>query len=174
LEGKLFVLNNSVCKISEGFVRRKFNKETQNTNVYKIYTVEIILKYKDSYKRILKLTNDKTKTNFIMYNKIIKWYKNEKNINITMEKIFVKSKLGSYNCGGCGITASFLAGLASSGIIYYMDHFINEISPLLFPLYFITILSFGTKYLSSEDKKVEMYNMFLEVLEHIDYDKNDN
>ncbi|MFT8349968.1 hypothetical protein [Clostridium saccharoperbutylacetonicum] len=168
------MLNNSVRKINEGFVKRKINQENLNSIVYKIYTEEIIPKYRENYKRILRLTNDKTKTKYIIYKKIMKWYKNENNINITMEKIFVRSKLGSYTCGGCGITASFFAGLASSGIIYYIDHFINEISPLLFPLYFITLLSFVAKHLSSEDKKVEMYNMFLEVLEHIEYDKNDN
>lgn len=163
--------NNNLAKIESNNTKRK---QKRNTKEYKIYTLEIIPKYKDAFKRILKITNDETKTNFIIYNKIFKWYQNEKNINITMEKIYIKSKLGSYNSGGCGLSASLFGGLTSSGIIFCLDKYIEKIEPLIFAIYFFVILCFGMKILSHEDNKVKMYNMFLEVLNTIEYDNSDN
>lgn len=165
---------NNLSIIEDNYFERRQKNSHENTKEYKIYTPEIIIKYKDNFKRILKLTNDKNQTNFIMYNKILKWYKNEKNVDVKMEKIYIKSKLGSYNSGGCGLSASFLAGLTSSGIIYCFDNYIEKIGLIVFPMYFVTILFFGAKILSHEDNKVEMYNMFLEVLNSIQYDNNDN
>lgn len=165
---------NNLAKINYNYFQKKQKYSCENIKEHKIYTPEIILKYKNNFKKILKLTNNKTKTNFIMYSKILKWYENEKNVDIRMEKVYIKSKLGSYNSGGCGLTASFLAGLTSSGIIYYVDNYLEKITPVFFPIYFFTILFFGIKILSHEDNKVEMYNMFLEVLNNIEYDNNDN
>ena len=140
---------------------------------YKIYTPELIIKYKNSFKTLLKLTNDKTKTKFIMYNKVWRWYENEKSTNLNMEKIYIKTKLGSYTSGGCGIGASLLAGLTASGVISYMDCYIKKIDPFSLAIYAMLVLCFGIKILSNEDNKVEMYNMFLEVLNNLENDKND-
>ena len=40
---------------------------------YKIYTPELIKKYQDSFKAILKSTDNKTKAKFIMYERIWDW-----------------------------------------------------------------------------------------------------
>lgn len=168
------MINKSVVNIEDYCLKNNSRFDHKNADEYKIYTPEIIEKYKKNFKCVLKITKDKTKTQYLMYNKILKWYKNEKHINISMERIYINSKLDSYTTGGCGISASFLAGLASSGIIYYIDNFIQEIPPIFFPIYLITTLCFGIKVLSNEDHKVEMYNMFLEVLKNIEYDNNDS
>lgn len=153
---------NNLLKISE-----------ENTKDYRIYTPEIIHKYKNSFKRILKFTNDKTKTKFIMYNKVVKWYENEKCLNIKMEKIYIKSKLDSFTSGGCGIGASFFAGLIASGLFSYIEDNLKKLGLISFSIYSLLILCSGFKILSNEDRKVEMYNMFLEVLNNLDYDKNE-
>jgi hypothetical protein len=141
---------------------------------YKIYTPEMIDKYKNSFKRILKITNDKPKTKFIMYNKVLKWYQNEPNINIHIEKIHIRSKLGSYTSGGCGIEASLFAGLIASGIFSYMDSYLKKLNPFFLAIYTAVLLGFGIKILSKEDRKVEMYNMFLEALNSLEYDNTEN
>ena len=147
--------------------------KTARCENFKIYTPEIIKKYRNSFKTLFKLTNDNTKTKFIMYNKVWKWYENEESINLNMEKIYIKTKLGSYSSGGCGIGASLFAGLTASGVFSYMDTYVKRLGPLFFALYAILVLIFGVKILSNEDNKVEMYNMFLEVINNLENDKND-
>ncbi|WP_297429338.1 hypothetical protein [Clostridium sp.] len=166
--------NNNLSKLRNINSRKKIIASKENFNNFKLYTPEMIEKYKSCFKRILKITNDKTKTNYIMYKKVWKWYESEKNININMEKIFIKSKLGSYTSGGCGIGASLLAGIAASSIFSYMDNYLKKLGPAFVIIYIILILFFGIKILSNEDKKVEMYNMFLEILNDLEYDKNEN
>ncbi|OOM77404.1 hypothetical protein CLPUN_23030 [Clostridium puniceum] len=144
-----------------------------NTNEYKIYTPEIIEKYKKLFKTILKMSDNKIKTKFIMYNKVSKWYEEEKNINISLEKIYIKTKLGSFTSGGCGIGASLLAGLTASGIYSYMDSYIKKLGPFFLILYVVFVLSFGIKILYNEDNKVEMYNMFLEALNALEREKHE-
>lgn len=141
---------------------------------YKIYTPELIKKYQDSFKTIFKATGNKTKVKFIMYEKVWNWYINQPNINLKMEKIHIRTKLGSFTSGGCGIGASLFAGLTASGIFSYMDNYIKRLAPFFFVIYVVLLLGFGLKFLSNEDKKVEMYNMFLEVLDSLENDKNEN
>jgi len=158
---------NKKAYISERWIKRTIPKD------YKIYTPEIIIKYKNSFKILLKLTDDKTKTKFLMYNKVWKWYETDESINFSMEKIYIKTKLGSYTSGGCGIGASIFAGLTASGIFSYIDNYIKKLSPFFLAIYVVLVLYFGIKILSNEDNKVEMYNMFLEVLNNLQEDKND-
>ena len=160
--------NNKKVYIWEKWIKKSVPKE------YKIYTPEIIIKYNNSFKTLFKLTNDKTKTQFIMYNKVWNWYKNAESTNFSMEKIYIKTRLGSYTSGGCGIGASLFAGLAASGVFSYMDSYVKRLGPLFLAIYAILVLCFGVKILSNEDKKVEMYNMFLEVLNNLENDKNEN
>lgn len=165
--------NNNLKKIgNKNFIKNLLVKD--NFNNYKLYTPEMIEEYKETFQRILKMTNDKTKTKFIMFNKVEEWYKNKKNINISMEKIYIKSKLGSFTSGGCGIGASLLAGLTASGIFSYIDNYLKKLGPLFLTIYILLVLFFGIKILYDEDSKVEMYNMFLEVLNTLEYDKNEN
>ena len=140
---------------------------------YKIYTPEIIIKYKKTFKTLLKLTNDNTKAKFIMYKKVWKWYENENITNFSMEKIYIKTKLDSYTSGGCGISASFFAGLTASGVFSFLDSYIKRLGPSFLAIYAVLVLYFGVKILSNEDNKVEMYNMFLEVLNNLENDKNE-
>jgi|GEM_PF-2133712 len=165
--------NNNLKKIrNKYFIKNLLAKD--NSNNYKLYTPEIIEEYKETFKRILKMTNDKSKTKFIMLNKVEEWYKNKKNINISMEKIYLKSKLGSFTSGGCGIGASLLAGLTASGIFSYIDNYLKKLGPVFLTTYILLVLYFGIKILYDEDSKVEMYNMLLEVLNTLEYDKNEN
>lgn len=159
--------NNKKSYLSEQRVKKTVPKD------YKIYTPQISIKYKNSFNTLLKLTSDKTKTKFLMYNKVWKWYENEESTNFNMEKIYIKTKLGSYTSGGCGIGASLLAGLTASSVFSYMDSYIKRLGTFFLVIYVILILYFGVKILSNEDKKVEMYNMFLEVLDNLENDKND-
>lgn len=144
-----------------------------NINEYKIYTPEIIEKYKKLFKTILKMSDNKTKTKFIMYNKVSKWYEKQENININLEKVYIKTKLGSFTSGGCGIGASLLAGLTASGIYSYMDSYIKKLGPVFLIVYVVFALSLGIKILYTEDNKVEMYNMFLEVLSTLEHKKHE-
>lgn len=164
---------NNLANLSDKHSRKDMITKIAKTNDCKIYTPEMIQKYKDCFKRILKITKDKTKTKFILYKKIYKWYENENNLNISMEKIYIKSKLGSYESGGCGIGASLFAGITASGIFSYIDNYIKELDPAFLTIYAASILYFGIKILSKEDRKVEMFNMFLEVLNNLEYDKNE-
>ncbi|MVX63202.1 hypothetical protein GKZ28_05750 [Clostridium chromiireducens] len=161
--------NNNFNKIGNKY----FKKNLLVKYNYKLYTPEMIEEYKVTFKRILKMTNDKARTKFIMFNKVEEWYKNEKNINISMEKIYLKSKLGSFTSGGCGIGASLLAGLTASGIFSYIDNYLKKLGPFFLTIYIVLVLCFGIKILYDEDSKVEMYNVFLEALNNLEYDKNE-
>lgn len=143
-----------------------------NTNDCKIYTPEIIEKYRKVFKKVLKF-NNKTKIRFIMYDKVRNWYEREENINISLEKVYIKTKLGSFTSGGCGIGASLLAGLTASGIYSYVDAYIKKLGPFSLVIYIVLILFFGVKILYNGDNKVEMYNMFLEVLNNLQDDNNE-
>lgn len=132
---------------------------------YKIYTREFVKKYKKEYKQVYKSMKDKDKTLCIMYKRCSEWYNNAENINIPMEKIHIKSKLGSYMSGGCGIGPSLLAGLTSSGVFAYMNHYLKDMQPISLFVYSMIVIFFGINVLISEDDEVEMYNIFLNILE---------
>jgi hypothetical protein len=144
-----------------------------NINEYKIYTPDITQKYEKIFKTMYKLMKDKNKVKFLMYDRVCKWYENEETMNISLEKIYIKTKLGSFTSGGCGIGASLLAGLTASGIYSYIDDYIKKLGTPFIILYVILILCFGIKILYNEDKKVEMYNMFLEALNNLQDDNNE-
>lgn len=165
--------NNNLSMIRTNHSKKTTLIQKVSTKDYKIYTPEIIEKYKNSFKIILKITNNKTKSKFILYDRVCKWYENEESINLSMEKIYIKTKLGSYTSGGCGIGASLFAGLTASGVFSYMNNYTERLGPIFLPIYAILVLCFGVKILSNEDNKVEMYNMFLEVLNNLENDKND-
>ena len=165
--------NRQLKEMPKKISKKTINLIKMDTKDYKIYTPEIIDKYKNCFNTILKITNSKTQTKFIMYNRVFRWYENEENINLSMEKIYIKTKLGSYTSGGCGIGASIFAGLTASGIFSYIDNYIKKLSPFFLAIYVVLALYFGIKILSNEDNKVEMYNMFLEVLNNLQEDKND-
>lgn len=163
----------NLIEIDTKYSKKNITINQMDTNDYKLYTPEIVEKYKNSFKTILNITDDKTKTKFILYDKVQKWYKSQEIKNLKMERIYIKTKLGSCTSGGCGIGASLFAGLTVTGVFYYMDNFIKRLSPFFLATYTILILIFGVKVLCSEDDKVEMYNMFLEVLNNLEDDKND-
>jgi len=138
-----------------------------------IYTPEVIKKYKKLFKTIFKLSENKTKIKFIMYDKVWNWYEQEEDMNISLEKIYIKTKLGSFSSGGCGIGASLLAGLTASGMYSYMDNYLKKLDPFFLIVYIILILCFAIKVLYSEENKVEMYNMFLEILNNLEYERRE-
>lgn len=144
-----------------------------NTKEYRICTPEITDKYDKMFKEMYKVIKDKNKVKFLMYDKVWKWYEKEERINISLEKIYIRTKLGSFTSGGCGIGASLLAGLTASGIYSYIDSYIKKLGSVFIIVYIILVLGFGIKILYKEDKKVEMYNMFLEVLNNLQDDNNE-
>lgn len=143
------------------------------TKEYKIFTPDIVKKYKSNYKIILKLSKDKEHTVYIMYGKVKRWYESEENINLSLEKIHIRSKLGSYMSGGCGIGPSLLASLTASGIFAYINNYLKKLGPMSLVCYGFAVALFGINVLLSEDNEVEMYNIFLEVLDNLDHDKID-
>ncbi|MDO5517323.1 MAG: hypothetical protein Q4F66_07180 [Clostridium sp.] len=143
-----------------------FKQKNVKIDNYKIYTPEMVKKYRDCYRFTMKITKHRDKTMFIMYKKVEEWYKNE-NINYNLEKVHIKTKLGSYTSGGCGIGASLLAGLTASGVFSYMDIYVRKLGPLSLMTYALLIMFFGLKILQNEDDNVEMYNMFLEVINEL-------
>ena len=108
-----------------------------------------------------------------MYDKVWNWYEQEEDMNISLEKIYIKTKLGSFSSGGCGIGASLLAGLTASGMYSYMDNYLKKLDPFFLIVYIILILCFAIKVLYSEENKVEMYNMFLEILNNLEYERRE-
>lgn len=166
-------MNINLVEGANKYSLKTFSEKVDDKD-YKIYTPEIIKNYKNSFKTISKITNNKTKTKFIMYEKVYDWYKNESNINIKMEKVHICTKLGSFTSGGCGIGASLFAGLTASAVFSYMDNYIKRLAPIFLVIYVILVVGFGIRFLYNEDEKVEMYNMFLEVLSSLENDKNEN
>lgn len=145
---------------------RILEKNKMKPEDYKIYTPELVKKYRKCYRFTMKVTKHRDKTMFIMYKKVSQWYRDE-NINYSIEKIHIKSKLGSYTSGGCGIGASLLAGLTASGVFSYMDIYVRKLGPLSLMTYSFLLLFFGLKILQNEDEIVEMYNIFLEVINEL-------
>lgn len=147
------------------------NKVIKNKNYnydeYKIYTPEMVKKYKECFKFTMKVTKHRDKTLFIMYKKVEEWYKNDK-INFNLEKIHIKTKLGSYTCGGCGIEASILAGLIASGVLTYIDTYMKKMNFFSLFVYIASLIIFGIRILVNEDNMVEMYNMFLDVINELE------
>lgn len=89
-------------------------------------------------------------------------------INWNLEKIHIKTKLGSYTSGGCGIEASLLAGLTASGVFTYMDTYMKRLNPISLIIYAVAVMFFAIKVLANEDHTVEMYNMFLDVINELE------
>lgn len=154
--------------------KRIMKNKKRNVDDYKIYTPKIVKKYRECYKFTRKITKCRDKTIYILYKKVSDWYK-EEDVNYSIEKIYIKSKLGSYTSGGCGIGASLLAGLTASGVFSYMDIYVRKLGPLSLITYSFLLVFFGLKILQNEDDNVEMYNVFLEVINELqEYDCNKN
>ena len=132
--------NNKVINIKN----KLFKSKNFDYSDCKIYTPEMVKKYKECFKFTMKVTKNHDKTLFIMYKKVEQWYMHE-NINWNMEKIHIKTKLGSY-----------------------MDTYMKKLSPLSLAIYAVAVLFFGMKVLADEDKTVEMYNMFLDVINELE------
>ena len=149
------------------FKNKIIKKKNIKVDDYKIYTPEIVKKYRECYKFTMKVTKHRDKTMFIMYKRVEEWYRN-KNIDYNIEKIHIKSKLGSYTSGGCGIGASLLAGLTASGVFSYMDICIKKLGRFSLITYALFVLFLGLKILQNEDDNVQMYNIFLAVINDIE------
>lgn len=149
------------------FKNRILKKKNIKVDDCKIYTPEMVKKYRECYKFTMKVTKCRDKTMFIMYKKVEEWYRNE-NIDYNIEKIHIKSKLGSYTSGGCGIGASLFAGLTASGVFSYMDICIKKLGQFSLVTYALFVLFLGLKILQNEDDNVEMYNIFLAVINDIE------
>ncbi|MGN0144613.1 MAG: hypothetical protein ACI398_06490, partial [Clostridium sp.] len=123
---------------------RVLKSKNCNYDEYKIYTPEMVKRYKECFKFTMKITKQRDKTLFIMYKKVEQWYRNDK-INFSLEKIHIKTKLGSYTCGGCGIEASILAGLTASGVLTYIDTYMKKLNFFSLLIYILFLLFFGVK-----------------------------
>ena len=85
-----------------------------------------------------------------------------------MEKIYIKTKLGSYLSGGSGIGSSLLASLIGSGLFTYMSTLMQKLDGMLTFGYFSIVTGFAVYLLTLQDNQVEMYNMLLEIIENIE------
>lgn len=164
--GKILALTNVYSK-SEKIANQVTTKDS------KVYTPQMVKKYKSCFKTLLKFNKDRDKTLYIMYKKVKKWYKEEKNLNISLEKIHIRTKLGSYLSGGCGIGASLITSLTASTIFGCMNNYVKKFNPFSLIFYVSTVVCFGIIILINEDNEVEMYNIFLEALENLENDKTD-
>lgn len=153
----------NIIRLKNRILKRN-NAEADN---YKIHTPEMVKKYRECYKFTMRVTKHRDKTLFIMYKKVKEWYKKE-NINYNIEKIHIKSKLGSYTSGGCGIGASLLAGLTASGVFSYMDIYVKRLGGFSLMTYALFVFFFGLKILQNEDDNVEMYNIFLAAINELE------
>lgn len=135
---------------------------------YKIITPEIVEKYKYRYKKLLKKFKNRDKVIVILYDEIYDFYNKKKNLNISMEKIHIRTKLGSYLSGGCGIGPSLLTSLVGSSIFAYMSNYFKKLTSPIALLYCSIVVIIAIYLLNIQDNQVEMYNLFLEVLEKIE------
>ncbi|SUQ49663.1 hypothetical protein CNEONATNEC32_02277 [Clostridium neonatale] len=104
----------------------------------------------------------------ILFNEIYALYIEKKNLNISMEKIHIKTKLGSYLSGGCGIGPSLLTSLVGSSLFTYMNSYFKKLTSPVAVLYCSIVVFLAIYLLTIQDNQVEMYNLFLEVLERIE------
>lgn len=144
----------------------KFKKISKDN--YKIVTPEIAYKYKYRYKKLLKKVKNRDKAICILFNEIYALYIEKKNLNISMEKIHIKTKLGSYLSGGCGIGPSLLTSLVGSSLFTYMNSYFKKLTSPVAVLYCSIVVFLAIYLLTIQDNQVEMYNLFLEVLERIE------
>lgn len=135
---------------------------------YKIITPEIVEEYKYRYKKLLKKFKNRDKVIVILYDEIYDFYNKKNNLNISMEKIHIKTKLGSYLSGGCGIGPSLLTSLVGSSIFAYMSNYFKKLTSPIALLYCSIVVIIAIYLLNIQDNQVEMYNLFLEVLEKIE------
>ena len=167
MENIKFLNSKNIYSKGEKIAKQMVTKE------YKIFTPNIVEKYKASFKTILKISKDREYTVYIMYSKVKRWYRLEENINLSLEKIHIRSKLGSYMSGGCGIGPSLLVSLTASGIFAYTNNYLKKFGSISLICYGCAVAFFGINVLLSEDNEVEMYNIFLEVLDNLEDDKID-
>lgn len=137
---------------------------------YEIKTPEFAKQYKKLFKEKLKINRHRGKTLFMMRKIAKKWYQDE-DINLSLEKIHIKTKLGSYESGGCGIEASVLASFTASGILTYAEAVLKKFIPFSIILYAVVVILCGAKIMTREDDMVEMYYLFLDVIEEIEENK---
>ena len=135
---------------------------------YKIVTPEIAYKYKHRYKKLLKKFKNRDKVICILFDEVYALYIEKENLNISMEKIHIKTKLGSYLSGGCGIGPSLLTSLVGSSLFAYMNSCIKKLTSPFALLYSSIAVLLAIYLLTIQDNQVEMYNLFLEVLERIE------
>ena len=102
--------------------------------------------------------------------KIIKFKKISKdNYKIVTPEIAYKyTKLGSYLSGGCGIGPSLLTSLVGSSLFTYMNSYFKKLTSPVAVLYCSIVVFLAIYLLTIQDNQVEMYNLFLEVLERIE------
>lgn len=135
---------------------------------YTIITPKIVEKYKHRYKRLLKEFKNRDKAICVLYDEVYDLYKENYNLNMSMEKIHIKTKLGSYLSGGCGIGPSLLTSLVGSSIFAYMNSYFKKLTSPVALLYCSLVVLLAIYLLTIQDNQVEMYNLFLEVLERIE------
>lgn len=147
---------------------RLIKLKKKSNDEYKIITPEIVEKYKHRYKKLLKKFKNRDKVIFLLYDEVYDFYNEKNNLNISLEKIHIKTKLGSYLSGGCGIGPSLLTTLVGSSIFAYMNNYFTKLTSPIALLYCSIVVIIAIYLLTIQDNQVEMYNLFLEVLERIE------
>jgi len=147
---------------------RLIKLKKKSNDEYKIITPEIVEKYKHRYKKSLKKFKNRDKVIFLLYDEVYDFYNEKNNLNISLEKIHIKTKLGSYLSGGCGIGPSLLTTLVGSSIFNYMNNYFKKLTSPIALIYCSIVVIIAIYLLTIQDNQVEMYNLFLEVLEQIE------
>jgi len=147
---------------------RLIKLKKKSNDEYKIITPEIVEKYKHRYKKSLKKFKNRDKVIFLLYDEVYDFYNEKNNLNISLEKIHIKTKLGSYLSGGCGIGPSLLTTLVGSSIFTYMNNYFKKLTSPIALIYCSIVVIIAIYLLTIQDNQVEMYNLFLEVLEQIE------
>ena len=148
---------------------KKYSVSLKDINQNSALKTPFIVKYyKIDYKNLLPIYRKREKVIKMLYEITMAKYCEEENIDFTMEKIYIKTKLGSYLSGGCGIGPSLLASLIGSGLFTYMSTFIQRLNGMLTFGYFSIVTGFAIYLLTLQDNQVEMYNMLLEIIENIE------
>lgn len=147
----------------------KFKKVSKDN--YKIVTPEIVEEYKNRYKKLLKKVKNKDEVIRILFDEVYALYIKKENLNISMEKIHIKTKLGSYLSGGCGIGPSLLTSLVGSSLFAYINSCLKKLTSPIVLLYCSIVVFLAIYLLTIQDNQVEMYNLFLETLERIEKGK---
>jgi len=156
------------------FFECKILKNKCTKGKYNIITPEIVTMYKSDYRKLMKKYENHEEVLSILYKKVKLHYKEQKCNDYKFERMHIKTKLGSYLSGGCGIGPSLMSSLIGSSLFTYINSTIRRLRFSLILIYCSLVTALCIYMLTIQDEQVEMYNLFLEILEDIEKENKNN